>query len=501
MSLVDTYKQKFADSMTETKEVGFVEKINHPVAYVNGLPSAVLSEIVYFETGSMGMVTGLTTDHVEVLTFADEAIRVGEKVSRSGEVLKVPIGEGLLGQAINSLGTSLYQNKVITGISEYRGVNAAPLPINVRERIKSPLETGVPTVDLLVPLGKGQRELIIGDRNTGKTTFVLQSMIYQAKLGTICIYAGIAKKRHSLKKVEQLFDRHGVRQNTIIVGSASSDPIASIYLTPYTAMTIAEYFRDMGKDVLLILDDLSAHAKYYREVSLLSGKFPGRDSYPGDIFFAHARLLERAGNFNLDGQISSITCLPVAASIEGDLTGYIQTNLMSITDGHIFFDNAVFKAGKRPAINHFLSVTRVGRQTQSPIRWGINRELSSFLYLHSKTERFIHFGAEINEGIRATIEMGKKIDQLFDQETEETYAMDVQIIMFVLVWTGILKEDTPGKIRISKLAAQKLYDEDAAFKEKISEMISSSKDFNALLGKVSSSSKDLLDYIERGVSK
>ena len=260
MSLIDTYKQKFSDSMVETKEIGFVEKINHPVAYVNGLPSAVLSEIVYFETGSMGMVTGLTTDHVEVLTFADEAVRVGEKVSRSGEVLKVPIGEGLLGQAINSLGTSLYQNKVITGISEYRGINAAPLPINVRERIKSPLETGVPTVDLLVPLGKGQRELIIGDRNTGKTTFVLQSMIYQAKLGTICIYAGIAKKKHSLKKVEQLFDRHGVRQNTVIVGSASSDPIASIYLTPYTAMTIAEYFRDMGKDVLLILDGFLINA-------------------------------------------------------------------------------------------------------------------------------------------------------------------------------------------------------------------------------------------------
>lgn len=498
MSLTDTYKQRFIECMHENEEVGFVEKINHPVVYARGLPGVVYSEIVYFESGSMGMVTGLTVDHVEVLTFANLPVRVGEKVSRSGEVFKVPVGEGLLGQVITSLGSSMYQNKAIVGIEEYRGINPPPPPINKRERIRIPLETGVPTVDMLVPLGRGQRELIIGDRNTGKTTFVLQSMLYQAKQGTVCIYAGIAKKKHSIKKAEQLFQRNGISGNTVIVGSASSDPIANIYLTPYTAMTIAEYFRDKGRDVLLVLDDLSAHAKYYREVSLLSKKFPGRDSYPGDIFFAHARLLERAGNFNMDGKISSITCLPVAASIEGDITGYIQTNLMSITDGHIFFDNAIFKSGKRPAINHFLSVTRVGRQTQNPIRWGVNRELSTFLYLHSKTERFIHFGAEINEGIRATIDMGKKIDQLFDQESEETYSMDVQIILFVLVWTGILKDETSGKIKFFKMKAQNLYDNDEKFRNKVKDLIGSSVDFNSLLGKVSSSHKELIDYIERG---
>ncbi|MBW6441840.1 F0F1 ATP synthase subunit alpha [Patescibacteria group bacterium] len=500
MSLIDTYKQQFTDYMHKNQEIGFIEKVHHPVAYVKGLPGVILSEVVYFESGCMGLVTGLSTEHVEILTFTNDAVRVGEKVSRSGEILKVPVGEGLLGEIINPIGNSMYQNKVITGLEEKRGIFANPLPINMRERINKPLETGVPMVDMLVPIGRGQRELIIGDRNTGKTTFVFQSILYQAKIGTICIYAGIAKKKHSLKKAEQLFDKHGIRGNTIIVGSASSDPIANIYLTPYTAMTIAEYFRDKGKDVLLILDDLSAHAKYYREVSLLSRKFPGRDSYPGDIFYAHARLLERAGNFNINGNISSITCLPVAASIEGDITGYIQTNLMSITDGHIFFDYAVFKAGKRPAINHFLSVTRVGRQTQTPIRWGVNRELSTFLYLHSKTERFIHFGAEINEGIRATIDMGKKIDQLFDQETEETYSMDVQIIIFVLVWTGILKDETSGKIKFYKMKAQDLYDNDESFREKIVNLVSNSNDFNTLLGKVSANHKELMEYMEENVS-
>ncbi len=498
MSLIDTYKQNFTDSMNKNQEIGFVEKISHPIAYVRGLPGCVYSEIIYSESGSMGMVVGLTLDHVEVLMFSQEPVRVGEKVSRSGEILKVPVGEGLLGQIVNPLCSSLHENRVIVGLDEYRDINSPPPPINVRERIKIPLETGVSTVDMLVPLGRGQRELVIGDRNTGKTTFLLQSILYQAKLGTICIYAGIAKKKQSLKKVENLFEKHGISGNTVIVGSSSSDPIANIYLTPYTAMTIAEYFRDKGRDVLLVLDDLSAHAKYYREMSLLSKKFPGRDSYPGDIFYAHARLLERAGNFKMDGKISSITCLPVAASIEGDITGYIQTNLMSITDGHIFFDNAIFKAGKRPAINHFLSVTRVGRQTQSPIRWGVNRELSTFLFLHSKTERFIHFGAEVNEGIKATIDMGKKINQLFDQENEEIYSMDVQIILFVLVWTGILKDETSGKIKFYKMKAQSLYDKDEVFREKITNLIKSSPDFNSLLGKVSASHKDLIDYMDRG---
>jgi F-type H+-transporting ATPase subunit alpha len=192
----------------------------------------------------------------------------------------------------------------------------------------------------------------------------------------------------------------------------------------------------------------------------------------------------------------SITCLPLASSIEGDITGYIQTNLMSITDGHIFFDQSLFKSGKRPPINYFLSVTRVGRQTQSKVRWGINRELSSFFYLHSKTERFIHFGAELNEGIKATVDMGKKLDQFFDQTSEEVYAIDVQIILFVLIWSGILKEETSGKIRFYRSKAQKLYEDDPVFRDKVKKLISTSEDFNTLLGKIGAKHKELIDYME-----
>ena len=495
MSLKDTYRQSFIDVVEKNSEIGFVEEINHPIVSIKGLPRAICNEVVYFESGCIGMVTSLSNRNLQVLLFANESVKVGEKVARSGDVFRVPVGEGLLGQVITPLGTSMYQNKVIPGIEEYRATDSIPLPINLRERVQSPLETGISLVDMLIPLGKGQRELIIGDGNTGKTAFVLQSILRQAQLGTICIYAAIAKKKSSIKKAEQLFERHKIKDNTIIVGSGSSDPIASVYLTPYVAMTVAEYFRDKGRDVLLILDDLSTHAKYYREISLISRKFPGRDSYPGDVFFIHARLLERAGNFNINGKKSSITCLPVASSIEGDITGYIQTNLMSITDGHIFFDNAIFKEGRRPAINYFLSVTRVGRQTQNSIRWGINRELSSFLTLHNKTERFIHFGAEINEGIKSALEMGKKVYKFLEQGSEDVYSANIQVILFTLLWIGVLDDE---KIQDYRTKAQVLYDKDNTFKNKIDELINSSGDFNNLLGKVSANYKDLINYIEEG---
>lgn len=498
MSLTNIYKEKYNSCLDTTKETGFVEEVKHPVVYVNGLPKARLSELVYFESGCMGVVTSLLDNYVEIMVFSSKAVPVGTQVSRSAEILQVPVGEGLLGNVINSLGESLYENKVIVGIEEYRGIDSVPPAIDMRERVSIPLETGVSLVDFLIPLGKGQRELIIGDRNTGKTTFVLQTLMSQAKLGTICIYAAIGKKKHSIKKIEEQLEKFGLRDRVIIVGSASSDPIGYIYLTPYTAMTIAEYFRDMGKDVLLVLDDLTTHAKYYRELSLISKKFPGRDSYPGDVFYAHSRLLERAGNFKIgDKKVASITCLPIAEAIEGDITGYIQTNLMSITDGHIFFDRSIYKEGRRPAINYFLSVTRVGRQTQSRVRWGINRELSSFFYLHSKTERFIHFGAELNEGIKSTLEMGTKLDQFFDQTTEEIYPTDLQIILFVLIWSGVLREETQGKIRFYKLQAQQLYDQDPVFKDRIRKLITSCDDFNQLLGKVSAQHKEIIDYLEK----
>jgi F-type H+/Na+-transporting ATPase subunit alpha len=483
--------------MEANKEVGFVEKVTPPIVYVKGLPEAKIWEVVYFEVGFLGVVTALVDEYVEILSFTNESISTETKVSRSGDILKVPVGDSLLGQIIDSLGAPLQEGLVIPNLLEKRSIDNAPLGIDRRERVAEPLETGVSMVDFLIPLGRGQRELVIGDRNIGKTTFVLQSILSQVRKGSICIYAAIGKKKHSIKAVEDFFDKYNLRGESVIVASAATDPIGLIHITPYTAMTVAEYFRDQGRDVLLILDDLTDHAKYYRELSLLSRKFPGRDAYPGDVFYTHARLLERGGNFKIENnKTASITCLIVAETVEGDMSGYIQTNLMSITDGHIFFDQDLYKRGKRPAINHFLSVTRVGRQTQSAVRWGINRELSSFMILHNKTERFIHFGAEVNEGIKSTLLMGDRVNFFFDQGMEEILDLNVQILVFGLIWTGVLKDASEGKIKFYMNESQKLYDTDPKFREKTDKMVNTCSDFNQFLGKISAQHKEVIDYLE-----
>lgn len=497
MSLENIYKQKFEKCLEVNKEVGFVEKIIPPIVYVRGLPEAKVWEVVYFEEGYMGVIKSLESDLVEVLVFTDRGISVGEKVSRSGDILQVPVGDTLLGQIVNPLCIPLQENMLIPNLLEKRVIDVAPPGVDRRERVSEPLETGVSMVDFLIPLGKGQRELVIGDRNIGKTTFVLQAILSQVRKGCICIYAAIGKKKHSIKSVETFFNKYNARDKAVIVASSSSDPIGFIYITPYTAMTIAEYFRDRGQDVLLILDDLTDHAKYYREMSLLSRKFPGREAYPGDVFYTHAKLLERAGNFKIgNNKSASITCLIVAETVEGDMSGYISTNLMSITDGHIFFDQDLYKRGKRPAINHFLSVTRVGRQTQSTVRWGINRELSSFLILHNKTERFIHFGAEINEGIRSTLQMGEKVNFFFDQSMEEILELNIQILIFGLIWVGLLGDSSEGKIKYYVNQSQKLYGTDAKFKGMVDSIVSESSDFNQFLGKISAQHKNVIDYLE-----
>ena len=497
MSSQSIYKQKFAECLENSREVGFVEKVIPPIVYVKGLPGARVWEVIYFETGFLGVVTALVDEFVEILAFTNESILTGTQVSRTNELLQIPVGESLLGQVINPLSEPTEEGKIIPNLDDRRTIDDPPLGVDMRERVTEPLETGVSMVDFLIPLGKGQRELVIGDRNIGKTTFVLQAILSQIRKGSICIYAAIGKKKHSIKLVEEFFNRHQARDRAVIIASSSSDPIGIIYITPYAAMTIAEYFRDKGQDVLLILDDLTDHAKYYRELSLLSKKFPGRDAYPGDVFYTHARLLERGGNFKIgNNKTASITCLIVAETVEGDISGYIQTNLMSITDGHIFFDQDLYKRGKRPAINHFLSVTRVGRQTQSSVRWGINRELSSFLILHNKTERFIHFGAEVNEGIKSTLAMGDRMNFFFDQSVEEILDINVQILVFGLIWTGVLGDVSEGKVKFYMTESQKLYKTDDKFKEKTDKMVNTCSDFNQFLGKISMQYKEVVDYLE-----
>jgi len=453
-------------------------------------------EVVFFESGEMGYVFSMSPDRCEILTFADSPIHSGCQVSRSGELLTIPVGEELLGRHVDVLFRSIDHEYFKTPV-ERRPVERLSPGIEKRVKINEPLETGVSVVDMLIPLGKGQRELVIGDRQTGKTEFLLQTMLTQVKKGAVCVYANIGKRKYDIKRVEDFVAHNNILEGVTIISSSSTDPLLAIFVTPYTAMTLAEYYLDRGKDVLLILDDLSTHAKFYREISLIGKRFPGRNSYPGDIFYSHSRLLERSGNFVTENGPRAITCLAAAETIENDISGYIQTNLMSITDGHIYFDHELFEQGRRPAVNYFLSVTRVGRQTQNKVGWGVNRELSSFLSLYEKTQRFIHFGAEINEGIRSTLSMGGKILNFFDQPMGNVIDMRIQTFLFCLIWTGAISDDSPSRLKYIRERGISLYKSDKNFSDEVNSLVETSSDFNVLLGKISSRTKEFMGALDR----
>lgn len=471
----------FNASLNETQEVGYIEEVFHSIAYASGLPSAMPHEIILFESGEMGQVMSLEKDRVEVLIFSKNPIKIGTRVTKTNKFLHVAVGDSLLGHAIDPLGSPITKKTEFEKPKEHREVDIAPSGISTRKRISKTCDTGMTLVDLIIPIGKGQRELVIGDRKTGKTRFVMQTLLNQARAGSICIYAAIGKKKYDIKKVESFFVEHGIMDKAVIVAASSEEPAGLIYLAPYTAMTIAEYFRDQGKDVILVLDDMSSHAKFYRELALLGRRFPGRNSYPGDIFYVHAKLLERAGNFISEKGESSITAIPIVETMQGDLAGYIQTNVMSMTDGHIYFDSNLFAEGRRPAINPFLSVTRVGRQTQTSLRRDMNRELISFLTLFEKLQSFIHFGAELSDTAKNTIKMGTKILVFFDQTTYGVIPTSLQVVLFSLLWIGVWEHKAEEDMKKDMEKIIDTYRTNAQVSHYIDTSANKAKTFNELL--------------------
>lgn len=482
--------------INSVSEIGYVQKIENVIAYVDGLPLAKPEEIVLFETGEQGIVLSLTSDLVEVLILSDKYISHGTKVARTNEFLKIPVAKHLLGRIIDPMGNPITSIKRSKDPISYRGINNPATGILSRKTINRQFETGVPIVDLIMPLGFGQRELVIGDRKTGKTNFLMQAILNQANQNNVCIYAAIGKKKLDIKKAEDFFRKHGIMEKVIIVASGLQDPIGITYLTPYSAMTIAEYFRDEGQDVFLVLDDLMTHAKFYREISLLGKRFPGRNSYPGDIFYTHARLLERAGNFITAKGEKAITCLPVVESTQGDLSGYIQTNIMSMTDGHLYFDEELFAKGRRPAINPFLSVTRVGRQTQSNLKRDINREILSFLTIYEKMQNFSHFGAELSEGIKATLNFGDKITRFLEQPLSTITPLNLQIVLFCLLWNNKMQNKTdefPYK-DIEEIVSQ--YNSGKSVRKMIDDLALNASSLNDLLGIIKNNSEKILSTLK-----
>ncbi|OGE24963.1 hypothetical protein A3C26_00465 [Candidatus Daviesbacteria bacterium RIFCSPHIGHO2_02_FULL_39_12] len=454
----------------KSKNIGIVTEVRFPLVKVKGLKNAFLNEVVVFEHNRLGQIYSLEDSTADVLVFYKGLLQTGSKGVLTGEKLSLPVGRQMLGQLIDPLGNPLDKDRIKREIGEVGGIGrkverypleVKPLGIGKRARIKKSLHTGISMVDFLVPLGCGQRELILGDRKTGKSA--LLRSIAKAQLTCndnppVVIYAAVGKRQSEIKALEEFFEKEGLLKNMVMVATSSFDSPGLIHLTPFAAMSLAEYFRDNGKDTLVLLDDLSTHARFYREIALLARRFPGRDSYPGDIFYTHARLLERAGNFKTDrGDEISITCLPLAETLEGDLTGYITTNLMGVTDGHIFFDSNIFYKGRRPAINAPLSVTRVGKQTQGKLQKSISRIVNDFLIKYETAQNISHFGAELTDETKQILIMGEKITEFFDQSYNLILPQDAETALFALIWQRLIGDDPRFPISVCRLNLVKNY--------------------------------------------
>lgn len=471
---------QFNQLLQKTGEYGVVIQVSHPIVVIEGLPHVKTHEVVVFESGQKGEVFTITRGKIEVRTFSHEPVRVGTRATRTDELLSIPVGIEMLGHTVNPLGEPLDSSVPFTRPKETRELDTKPGGISTRQKITAPMVTGVSLIDLMIPLGRGQRELVIGDRKTGKTSFLLSTIKNQAEEGIICVYAAIAKKKSDIKKLQEFFVQEKISDKVALIATSSYDSPSLITQTPYAAMALCEYFKEKGQNTLLVLDDLSTHARFYRELSLLARRFPGRDSYPGDIFFVHSKLLERGGNFKLpDGKEAAISCIPVIEIIEGDLTSYVSTNVMGITDGHIYFDSNMYYKGMRPAVNIPLSVTRVGRQTQTKLSREINKELTAFLSQYDKLQNLSHFGQELTDDVKASLRRGDLVYAFFNQPYQLTVPLQVQIIILSMIMQDIITD----KKQMEKIRAafSEAFEKGPKVQSIISEIVKTSdiKEFNA----------------------
>ena len=389
--------------------------ISDGICWMDGLADIMYGEVVEFDCGERGMVLDIQQDRIGCVIFGEyEHIDSGSPVRRVGRIASVPVGEGLLGRIVDSVGNP------IDGIGTIPFTERRPIECNApaildRAPVDSPLHTGIKAIDALVPIGKGQRELIIGDRQTGKSAIVIDTILNQKGKDTICIYVAIGQKETLISEIQETLEKHGAMEYTTIVAATASGSAASQYIAPFAGTAMAEYFMYAGKDVLIIYDDLSKHAVAYRELSLLLHRPSGREAYPGDIFYLHSRLLERSAHLSEELGGGSITAMPIIETLAGDISSYIPTNVISITDGQIFLDAELYNEGQRPAINVGLSVSRVGSAAQTKLMKQASSNLRTKLAQYRELEDFTQFGTDIDDETKSTLDYGKRLMEALKQ--------------------------------------------------------------------------------------
>lgn len=430
----------------EMNETGTVVFVGDGIAGVYGIRDCMASELLEFEDGSFGMAQNLEDETVSAVLLSDTSkITEGSMVKRTGRVLSVPVGEGLLGRVVNALGQPIDgKGPVVT--TEERPIEAEAPGIIERKSVHVPLQTGIKAIDSMIPIGRGQRELIIGDRQTGKTEIAIDTIINQRNTDVICIYVAIGQKNTSVVQLVNELEANGAMDYTIVVSASASESAPLQYVAPYSGCAMAEYFREQGKDVLIIYDDLSKHAVAYRALSLLIRRPPGREAYPGDVFYLHSRLLERAACVAEEYGGGSITALPVIETQAGDVSAYIPTNVISITDGQIFLETELFHSGIMPAINPGISVSRVGGAAQLKAMKKVSGELKILYSQYRELKAFAQFGSDLDADTKARLALGERIVEVLKQKRNAPVRTGCQVAIVYAVINGYLDEVPVEKV-------------------------------------------------------
>ena len=439
LAVMQTRVEDYKPAAT-TAEGGTVISAADGVVDVKGMDQAVYGEIVTFDNGAKGMVESVEPDHLGIMLFDKiEEVGVGTLVTRSGKRAGIPVGDGFLGRVIDPLGEPIDGKGPIEAVG-YNPIEKQAPGILERQSVDTPLHTGILAIDSMFPIGRGQRELIIGDRQTGKTSIATDAILNQKDTGVLCIYVAIGQKASSIARVAEDLKKHGAMSYTTIVAATASDSAPLQYIAPYAGTALAEYFMAQGKSVLIVYDDLSKHAVAYRAISLLLRRSPGREAYPGDVFYLHSRLLERSCRMRDDLGGGSITALPIVETQAGDVSAYIPTNVISITDGQIFLESALFNAGNRPAVNVGLSVSRVGGAAQTKAMKKANANLRIELAQYKDMESFAQFSSDLDAETRHQLEHGKALTEMLKQPLYQPKTDAEQVVILVLASHGMLDE-------------------------------------------------------------
>ncbi len=455
--ITDIIKSKI-ESYTKSvdiSEVGVVLSVGDGVARIYGIKNAVIGEMLEFTPDVYGYVLNLEEDNAGVIVLGEEfLVKEGDTVKRTGKIAEVPVGKGIIGRVLDGLGRPI-DGKSPVQTEKYYNIEKKAPGIVQRQKVNEPLYTGIKVIDSLIPIGKGQRELIIGDRQTGKTAIAIDTILNQKDSGVYCIYVGIGQKQSSISFIYDRLMSSGAMEYTTIIAANASDPAALQYFAPYTGATMGEYFRDNGMHCLIIFDDLSKHAVAYRELSLLLRRPPGREAYPGDVFYLHSRLLERAAKLNHAHGGGSLTALPIIETQAGDVSAYIPTNVISITDGQIFLETDLFYAGTRPAVNAGLSVSRVGGDAQIKAMKQVSGGLRLSLAQYRELAAFSQFGADLDKTTQEMLMRGRMMSELLKQPQYSPMPVEKEVVILFTANSGYLQE--------YKLTSIKKYEEELLY--------------------------------------